>query len=412
MTNRLTLTIAWRYLVSKKSTNAINIITAVSMLGMAVGAMALVLVLSVFNGFEGLVISLYSKFTPDFQITSSQAKVFSISEEKLKQLRSLAGVENVSEVLQEKGLLRFKDREYIATIRGVDENFTLVTGIGNMTSAGKFVLETDEEDFMVLGAGVKAAIAADLSEKLDPIALMLPARGKQSTGLLPTDAFKRRFLFPSGFVSVQQEFDYEFVFVSLNIMREMLKYTDEVTSVEIKLNPTISAEQVRKELQQVMGSDFYIKDKWQQDEHLFKVMRTENFVTYVILTFILIIASFNIIGSLTMIIMEKKKDISILRAMGASQQNIMKLFLAEGIMIALVGGGIGLLIAFVLSLIQVQFGILELGGSGTFVISAYPVDIRLFNYLLVLFTIIVISVFASIYPALKAAKAALVLNQK
>src|SRR5690606_33920305 len=141
-------------------------------------------------------------------------------------LRSLAGVENVSEVLQEKGLLRFKGREYIATIRGVDENFTLVTGIGNMTTAGNFVLETDEEDFMVLGAGVKAAIAADLSEKLDPIALMLPARGKQSTGLLPTDAFKRRFLLPSGFVSVQQEFDYEFIFVSLNMMREMLRYTD------------------------------------------------------------------------------------------------------------------------------------------------------------------------------------------
>jgi lipoprotein-releasing system permease protein len=408
----LSLQIAFRYLVSKKSTNAINIITGVSMIGMGVGSMALIIVLSVFNGFEGLVVSLYNKFTPDILVVPTQGKVFSVSETQLGKLNAINGVELISQTLQEKALLKYNDREFIATVKGVDENYLAVTSVNNAVVKGNFILNEGAQDYMVMGAGVRAALAANLEDGLNPVSVFLPKRGKNTAGLLPTEAFTRKFIFPSGMFSIQQDFDYEYVYVPLSFMREALKYQDEITSLEIKVKQGSDVRETKAAVAAFMGSGFKIKDRIEQDEFLFKVMQTERWAVYAILTFILIIASFNIIGSLSMIVLEKSKDISILKTMGATRQWLMKVFLLEGILSATIGSFSGILLGLLLCFIQIKFGLIKLAGSGTFVINAYPVDIQLPDILLVISTVMIIGFLASIVPAWNATKRMVLLNQK
>jgi len=408
----LSLQFAFRYLVSKKSTNAINIITGVSMIGMAVGSMALIIVLSVFNGFEGLVISLYNKFTPDILVVPAQGKVFSVSETQLHKLNAVKGVEVISKTLQEKALLKYNDREFIATVKGVDDNYLAVTSVNNALVKGNFILDEGAQDYMVMGAGVRAALGADLEDGLNPVSVFLPKRGRNTSGLLPTEAFNRKFIFPSGMFSIQQDFDYEYVYVPISFIRDALKYDDEITSLEIKVKPGMDVRDVKQNVAALMGCGFKIKDRIEQDEFLFKVMQTERWAVYAILTFILVIASFNIIGSLSMIVLEKSKDISILKTMGATRQWLMKVFMLEGMLSALIGSFSGILLGLLLCLLQIKFGFIQLAGSGTFVVKAYPVDIEVADIFLVLSTVIIIGLLASIAPAWNASKRMAMLNQK
>jgi lipoprotein-releasing system permease protein len=255
----LSLQVAFRYLFSKKSTNAINIITGISMVGVGVISAALIVVLSVFNGFEGLVVSLYSKFTPDILITPSQGKVFSVSENQLNQLSNINGVAVISKTLQEKALLKYNNREFIATVKGIDENYIEVTSVNNAVVKGNFILNEGANDYMVMGAGVKAALGADLEDGLNPVSVFLPKRGKSSQGLLPTDAFTRKFIFPSGMISVQQDFDYEYVYVPIGFMQDALKYNDEITSLEIKVAEGVDIVKTKEAIASLMGSGFKIK---------------------------------------------------------------------------------------------------------------------------------------------------------
>jgi lipoprotein-releasing system permease protein len=408
----LSLQIAFRYLISKKSTNAINIITGVSMIGMGVGSMALIIVLSVFNGFEGLVVSLYNKFTPDILITPSQGKVFSVTDTQLHQLNNVKGIALISKTLQEKALLKYNDREFIATVKGVDENYLKVTSVNKAVVKGQFILNEGDSDYMVMGAGVKAALAADLDDGLNPISIFLPKRGKTGSGLLPTEAFTRKFIFPSGMFSIQQDFDYEYVYVPISFMQVALKYDNEITSLELKVKQGSDVREAKEAVASIMGTGFKIKDRIEQDEFLFKVMQTERWAVYAILTFIILIASFNIIGSLSMIVLEKSKDISILKTMGATRQWLMKVFLLEGILSAFIGSVSGIVLGLLLCFVQIKFGFIKLAGSGTFVVNAYPVNIHFPDILLVISTVMVIGLFASIVPAWNASKRIVMLNQK
>lgn len=411
MSNALALQIAFRYLFSKKSTNAINIITGVAMVGMAVGTLALLLVLSVFNGFEGLVLSLYNQFTSDLQITPAQGKILVLSEQQLKKIQQSEGISAIAQVLEEKALLKYQDREYIATVKGIDSQYIKVNNLQQAVVKGKFITQDASLDYIVLGAGVKAALGANIEDGINAISVFLPERKKQSSGLIPTDAFNRKFIFPSGVVSVQQEFDYENAFVSLHFLQEALDYEKEISSLELKLKSGYDSDRAKQHIQSILGHGFIIKNRVEQDEMLFKVMNTEKVVAYAIFTFVLIIISFNITGSLSMVALEKANDISIFKTMGASNVFIKKVFLLEGLLTAFTGCIAGMVAALLIGSIQIFFKPIKMNTT-TMVVDAYPVVFKMESFIVVFFIVLLVSFFASLFPALRAGNTMLKLNQK
>ncbi len=401
--NPLLLKIAVRYLVSKKSTNAINIITAVAMTGMMFGTMALILVLSVFNGFEGLVISLYRSFNPDVLVSVKQGKVFTIEDAQFIKLQALDGVQEISKVLEENAIMRYDDYEYIGSIKGVDGNYEQVSGVRDNIIDGHFVLEEKEIPYAVLGAGVAGALNISLESQFNSIQIYLPKRGKETLSLDPSQAFIRKSILPAGVFSIQQEFDSKYIIAPLEFVRELLNYDSEISSLEIKLRPQADVASSILNIKSIMGDNFEVKDRYEQNKFLYRIMRTEKWAVFAILSLILIIASFNIIGSLSMLVIEKGKDISILKTMGADNAMIRKIFLLEGLLTSLAGSFGGAFIAVILCLIQINFHVIKLQGSGTFVIDAYPVELQLADFVLVGATVVVIAVATSWIPAQRAA---------
>lgn len=398
----LAFKIAWRYLFSKKSTNVINVITGVTMLGMGVGTMALVLVLSVFNGFEGLVISLYGEFNPDIRVQSAKLKTFEADDELLTKLEKLDGIDQISFTLEEKGILKNSENEFIAHIKGVDSNFKKVSEVEENIIRGRY-LNADVPE-LVLGAGIQSVLRVAVEDPLARLSVYLPKRGK-TTGLSlnPSAAFNRKEIKPVGAFSIQQSFDNEYVLVPIDFLRDLLDYKTAATYAEIKLKKDVDADEVKDELQKILGDDYLVKTRYEQNETLYKIMQTEKLAVFAILSFILLIAAFNIIGSLSMLVLEKKKDISILKVLGADASWIRKLFLLEGFLTAIVGAGAGMILAFIICVVQIQFGIVKLQGSGSFIIDAYPVDMQWIDFVMVAVLVVGISLFAALLPANRAA---------
>jgi len=410
--NPLLFQIAFRYLVSKKSTNAINIITAVAMTGMALGSMALILVLSVFNGFEGLVVSLYSSFNPDILVNVKQGKVFTLPDSTVESIAELPEVASISSVLEENAIFKYDDHEYIATIKGVDDNYVKVTGVEAKMVEGKFILSENGISYAVMGAGVAGALSVNLENNFNSVQVFLPKRGKETLSLDPSQAFIRKNIAPSGVFSIQQEFDSKYILASLDFVRELLNYSEQVSAIEIKLNPGANAEVAKKKINAMLGDGFSVQDRFEQNKFLYRVMRTEKWAVFAILSLILIIAAFNIIGSLSMLVIEKTKDIAILKTLGADNGMIRKIFLLEGLLTSLTGSLAGVALAVVLCLIQINFGLIKLEGSGTFVIDAYPVEMQAGDFLLVGLTVVLIAVATSWIPAQRAAAgSAMVVNE-
>lgn len=395
--------IAFRYLLSKKSTNAINIITAVAMTGMALGSMALILVLSVFNGFEGLVMSLYRSFNPDIMVTVRQGKVFTLPDSIVAMIAALPEVDGVSMVLEENAILKYNDHEYIAAIKGVDANFQNVTGVNAKIVEGRFILEEKGVSYAMLGAGVAGALSVNLDNDFSTIQVYLPRREREALSLDPSQAFIRKNIIPAGVFSIQQEFDSKYIIAPLEFVRELLGYKTQVSAVEIKLRTEADAPMAKKKLGAIVGEGFWVQDRFEQNKFLYRVMRTEKWVVFAILSLILVIAAFNIIGSLSMLVIEKTKDIAILKTLGADSGMIRKIFLLEGLLTSLIGSAIGVTLAVGLCLGQVYFKIIKLEGSGTFVIDSYPVQMQWPDFVLVAATVIIITVATSWIPAQRAA---------
>jgi lipoprotein-releasing system permease protein len=381
------------------------------MVGMGVGAMALILVLSVFNGFEGLVLSLHNQFTPDLQITPLKGKTFTLSEAQLEKLRSHKGITAIAPVLEEKAMLKYQDREYIATVKGIDKNYLKVNAVEAAVAEGSFILSDNNLEYMVLGAGVRAALGVNISDGINAISVFLPRRGKQATSLLPTDAFNRRFIFPSGVFSIQQEFDYEYVYVPISFLREALKYENEISALEIKVNTEADINKVKEEVLDIVGNGFKIKDRYEQDETLFKVMNTERVVAYGIFAFVILIISFNITGALSMIVIEKSKDIAVLKTMGATKQWVTKVFLLEGLLIAFIGSSAGILLASLVGFIQIHFEVVKMNTS-TMVVDAYPIVFKTESFVVVFCITMVIGIIASLIPSIRAGKIIMALKGK
>lgn len=392
---KLSLYIARRYLFAKKSRNAINIISGISVAGVSVGTMVLIIVLSVFNGLEDMVNSLFSTFDPDLEISPARGKVFSPDSNKLKTLSLIDGIGNYSLVLEENSLLKYGDKQYIAAVKGVEEHYSLITGLDSAMWDGEFILKAESgRPYAVVGLGVSNNLSIRLNF-LTPIVIYVPKRTGNISN--PANAFLRKYIYPSGIFSVEQEYDSKYIYVPIGLMRELLLYDDEVSSIEIKFSHKANEENVQDEVEELFGPQFTVKNKYQQQEIFYKVMKSERLAIFFILAFILAIASFNIIGSLTMLIIEKEKDISILHNMGANNRLIRRIFLFEGWMISIIGALTGLLLGFIICWIQQQFGLIKLQGE-TLIIDAYPVSLKIVDFFAVMGTVLFIGYVAAWYP--------------
>ena len=394
------LYIARRYLFAKKKRSAINIISFISVLGVAVGVTALVVVLSVFNGFDQVIRSLINSFDPDIKIELVEGKTFLPEEAHMNDITSLPGVEAVAEIFEENSLVRYDERQFIATLKGVDENFIKITGVDTMMREGDFILKDDKRSFAVVGQGVAYSLRIGLSF-IQPLVFYAPRRTGEISMVNPMNSFNRAVVFPSGIFSIEQEYDSEYVILPIQIVRDLMEYPDHVTSLEVKLKDDANKTLTEEQIQNIVGEKFKVLNRFEQNEVFYRIMRSEKWATFLILTLILVIASFNIIGSLTMLIIDKKDDIETLKNLGANNKIIKRIFLAEGWLISIIGSGIGIILGTLISLAQEHLEIIKIGGSGTFIIDAYPVHYQVVDIVLVWFTVLVIGYFAAFIPARK-----------
>ena len=388
--------IARRYLIAKKTHNVINIISIISLIGVATGVMALVIVLSVFNGFDSLIKKMYSTFDAEIKVMLVEGKTFSINSPEIEKLRTLEGVAVFTEVLEENALFRCRDKQSIGMIKGVSKNYNDLTGVDSMMVDGNFQLWRGSQPLAIMGQGVAYYLNANLAQ-FDPITIYVPKRGR-STSLSPDKAFATKGIMPSGVFAIEQEFDMQYVFVPIEFARTLLDYTDEVTAIELKAKSGVEIEDLQEKVASTLGSKYKVLNRYQQNESLFRTMKTEKLAIGLILSLILVIASFNIIGSLSMLIIDKRSDVETLRSMGADNELIQKIFMAEGMLISMGGIVVGTLLGFFVCWLQITFGLVTLQGSGSFIIDAYPVDIQMLDISMVLAIVIVIGYLAARFP--------------
>jgi lipoprotein-releasing system permease protein len=390
--------IARRYLVSKKSHNIINIISGISVIGVAIGAMALIIVLSVFNGFDRLVVSLFSSFNPSIQITASHGKTFNLSTIPVDRLGRIPGVLHITEVIEEDALMKYKDNQSIVTIKGVSEAYREMSGLDSMMVEGQMMLQDGDKDFAILGYGLASTLNANLQDYLNPISVYVPRRDASFAGGLD-NAFNTEVILPSGFFQVQYEYDIKYAILPLRFVKKLLAYDNERTSLEIGLAKGADLKKIQAEIETLAGKNFIVKNRYQQQEILYKIMVSEKNYIYMILTLILVIATFNVIGTLSMLILDKKKDIAVLQSMGAGQRMIRRIFLLEGLLISLIGALLGLVLGAFICWLQIRFGLVRLGSAdSSFVVSAYPVYMKLIDFIVVFFTVMAIGFLAAWYP--------------
>ena len=392
---------AWRYFRSKKSANAINIIAWISVLAIAVGTAALIIVLSVFNGFEDLVKGLYGDFYADAKITAAKGKFISFTPELVKKITAIPGISRLSFYAEEKAVLVNGDYQTIVFLKAVDENYTSVNHLNNHIERGEYKIGNAETPAIVVGAGISNAVGADPENNLSQPVIYLPNR--KATNFSSLDAMHSYNVTTSGIFTVQQEFDDKYAFTNLAFMQYMLDLkVNEYSGVEIALEPGADAVDVQKKLQQVTGANYVVQTRYEQNQSLFSIMQIEKWVIYGILSIILLVAAFNMIGALIMLVLEKQKDIAVLKAMGAHDTRIQSIFLTEGLVLAGVGGTAGMLLAFITCILQLKFHLIKLGGA-TFIIDYYPVKMSLSDFLLVAFTVLTVAVLAAWIPSRKAA---------
>ena len=384
--------IAKRYLISKKSHNAINIISAISVTGVCIGTMALIIVLSAFNGLTGLVQSLYNSFDPDIAITIKQGKTFDPASNEIQLLKKISGIAYYTEVMEGNALLKYNDKQCIASVKGVSPEFRKMSGFDTLIRKGVFNIDKNN---IVIGRGISNLLQTGPKEASNPISIYAPKRGTINS-LNPEDGMNEVKAFTKGIFKIMDEIDYKYVIMNIDKARQLLDYTNEVTSIELKLSPNANRELVQQKIISILGNKYEVKNREQQNEMLYKTMKSEKLWVFIILVFILIIATFNVIGSLTMLIIEKKKDIIILNNMGADVTLIRKIFLTEGILITIIGALLGLILGLFICWLQIKFKLVTLADG--WVTDAYPIKIQPMDILLIICVVIVIGFLAAWYP--------------
>lgn len=391
--------IARRYLFSKKSHNAINIISMICVCGVVVATIALVCALSVYNGFNDLVAGMFSSFDPELKITPRTGKVFDPTTSDMQKVRELPEIAFFSETLQDNALIRYHDRQDVAIVKGVDDAYQHLSRMDSALIDGSFTLKDEVADYALLGVGLSSKLGARPGFA-SPLELYVPKRNEKINLSNPSSSFSREYAYVGGvFMINQQVYDEGYMIVPLTLARELFHYDKEVSAIELKLAENADLSSIKKQIKTILGDEFIIQDRFEQQEASFKMMQIEKWMTFLILCFILAIALFNVVGSLSMLMIEKQDDVRTLRNMGASDSLIRRIFLFEGWMISGFGALIGIVIGLVLCLLQQSFGLIKLGQTaGAFIIDAYPVRVIFTDILVAFVTVAAIGFMAAWYP--------------
>ena len=404
------LYIARRYLFSKKSTNVINVISAISVLGVAVATMALVVVLSVFNGFSDLVATFFTAFDPTIKVVPVSGKTCSVNDPALMQIRSMEEIEVATECVEDQALAIYGNQQAMVKIKGVDDNFDQLTHIRDICyGEGTFDLHAADLQYGI--PGIRLAQTMNMPARfLGYMYIYAPNREGQLDMMNPMDGFMVDSLLSPGVVfSVQQgKYDRNYILTSIEFARNLFQREGEISSLEIKLKPGSDIAATKEKMKAITGNRFKVLDRYEQQEDTFNIMKIEKLMAYFFLTFILVVACFNIIGSLSMLIIDKKKDVMTLRSLGARDSLIKRIFMIEGWMISIIGALIGVGLGLLLCLIQQQYGIVSLGqSSGSFVIDAYPVSVHYTDVALIFITVVIVGFISVLYPVRYATKKAM-----
>ncbi len=393
----LTFFIAKRYLFAKKSHNVINIISVISAVGIAIGTAALIIILSVYNGFEGLIKSLYSTYESDLLITPLVGKSFSPKTAQFEEIRNNQNIAAFCEIIEENVFVKYGNQESIATIKGIDSSFTHITPINKYIKEGEFSLYHGEIPQAIMGRSMAFHLGLRV-HFVEPLQLFFPSRNRPLSIVNPTSSLNIQRVFPAGLFTIDQGFDKKYIFIPIEVARDLLEYEQEVTSIEIYTKSHANIEHLKGEISKTIGKEYVVKDRYEQNETLYKMMKSEKVSIYIILFFVLIIISCNLFGSLSMLIMEKKEDADTLKALGANDSVIKKIFLLEGWMISLLGIFAGVIVALLFSYIQQQFGIISMPGN--FIVNSYPVIIKFQDVLLTICGIALIGLLSAMLPFL------------
>lgn len=398
------LTFAWRYFKAKKSANAINIIAWVTVGVIAFATCCQVLVLSVFNGFEDLVKSLYSSFYTDVKVLPANGKTFFLSSDQISKLKQHPSVANISLIAEEKALLKNQDAQTVIYLKGVDDNYAKVSGLAASTNRGKYFTGDTQDPYLVAGSGIQnaASLSFDQSFAHAPITVILPKKNIANND--PLQSLSEGIVKAAGIFTIQQEFDDKYVITNIGFVKQQMGFADdEYSAVEIKLKEKADPVQEQIEIASLLGKEYKVQTKYEQNTSLYNTMKLEKWAIYAVLTLILIIAAFNMVSALTMLVLEKQKDISVLQSMGAGEKTILKIFLAEGLLLGGIGTSLGILMATIISFLQIKFKFIKLEG-GSFLLDYFPVKIIATDFLLVAITATAIAFIAAWFPALKASK--------
>lgn len=392
--------IARRYLFSKKSHNAINVISTISVCGVALATLALVCTLSVFNGFQNLVETFFTAFDPQLKITAVRGKVFDGQDKRVLQLKKLPEVAVYSESLEDNVMVQYQGRQAMAVIKGVEDNFDQLTPIDSILfGRGDLLLHDEVVDYAIPGIQLLSTLGSGI-RFLDPLEIYAPRRGAKVNMANPSTGFVTGNLFSSGLVFAvnQEKYDASYILTSMNFARKLFQYTTEVSAINLKLKDGADTDAVKKHIQTLLGDDFRVQDRYEQQADTFRIMEIEKLISYLFLTFILMIACFNVIGSLSMLIIDKRDDVVTLRNLGASDRQIVRIFLFEGRMISLFGALAGVILGLLLCWLQQEYGLISLGDSGSFVVDAYPVSVHASDVIIVFVTVLLVGFLSVWYP--------------
>lgn len=399
----LSFHIARKYFFSKNIPNVIHLISGISILGITVGSFALIVVLSVFNGFENLVLSLYNTFDPDIKIVAAEGKYFHPDSANIETIAGLDYVLNYSETIEENVIVRYGDLQSIATFRALEPSYAGASGINKMVHRGYGHLKHGDVSYALVGAGIANQLGIYIYDDFTNLQVFVPRRGI-TTLISPERAMNRKNILPGGIFYIQQEFDSKFIIVPLDFARELVGDSAKVTSISVNLKNYANLKQARNEIQSITGTQFQVLDRYRQHALLYRILKSEKLAVYMILTFILLIAATNLTGALLMLVLDKKKDMAVLNAMGASNSTIKKIFLYKGLLLSIGGSIIGMLLGAFVCWLQIEFGIVKLQGEGTFVIDAYPVSFNPLDFVAIFITVVILGVLSSFYPSSVASK--------
>ncbi len=396
---KLVFEIAYKFLFGKKSKGIINVISTISIIGVGVGTTALLIVLSVFNGLHGLIGDLFGSFDPDIKITLNEGKFFSTDSACIQQLHEIDAIDYIVPVIEDNALLKYKNRQVTGIIMGVDSNYVKVSRLDSIIYQGEFKLR-DKGSY----TGVIGYVLADQlnvrTNFVTPLMIYVPERNKKINFMRPNEAFKSHYIQPKGiFLVKQMEYDSQYLLIDIDLARKLLQYkSHEVTSLSIALKAGSSVSDTQKKIKATLGSPFKVLNRQEQHANFYKMMRIEKIMAYLILCFILVIATFNLIGTMSMLIFDKKEHIRTLKAIGANKQMVTRIFLIEGWLISLIGVFAGLVFGVILVLIQEHLGVIKFAGSGNFVVDAYPVILEMSDVFITMATVVCIGFLATLYP--------------